>query len=84
MRAGAQARQVLVRGFGGGVLLLILFGTNPDTDVLAHVAGFVSGCLLGGLLQLLPAKALHSAWANRLAALACGGLVVLTWVLALR
>jgi membrane associated rhomboid family serine protease len=84
MRAGAQARQVVVRSFGGGVLLLILFGTNPATDVLAHVAGFVSGCLLGGVLLLLPPRALQNAWANHLAALACGGLVALTWALALR
>jgi len=84
VRAGPQARQVMVRGLGGGVLLLILFGTNPDADVLAHVAGFVSGCLLGGVLLLLPAKALQSVWANRLAALAGYGLAALTWALALR
>ena len=84
LREGTQARQLVVRGFGAGVLLLILFGTNPTTDVLAHVAGFASGSLLGGLLLLLPPKALQNAWANCLAALAGAGLVALTWALALR
>jgi hypothetical protein len=84
VREGAHARQLIVRGLGGGLLLLILMGTNPDTDVLAHVAGFVSGCVLGGGLLLLPPQFAENRWPNRIAGLLCGALVALTWALALR
>lgn len=80
----ANPKQLTVRGLGGGVLLLVLLGTSPGTDVLAHVAGFISGCVLGGLLLLVPARNLQSGWANRGAELLCAALVLWTWWLALR
>jgi len=83
LRGGASARQVVVRGFMGGLLLLVLWGLNPATDVIAHVAGFLTGILLGGLFALLPAKVIQSKSANRTAALVCAGLVIWTWWLAL-
>lgn len=84
VRGRFHMRQLLARGLGGGVLLLVLLGTNPDTDVLAHVAGFAWGCLLGGLLALLPDKVVQSTWGNRLALLACVALVAGAWAAALR
>lgn len=84
VRSGAAPRQLLVRGIGGGLLLLVLLGTNPNADVLAHVAGFVSGCVLGGVLLLLPARWAQSVWRNRVAAALCFLLVALVWALALR
>jgi rhomboid protease GluP len=84
VRGGAHGRQLVIRGLGGGVLLLVLFGTNPDTDVLAHVAGFLSGCFGGGVLLLFSDKTIQNAWVNRLAGLMCGVLVAVTWALALR
>jgi membrane associated rhomboid family serine protease len=40
-----------IRGFCAGVLLLVLLGFNPhpQTDVLAHVVGFLAGLLLGSV-----------------------------------
>lgn len=84
LKAGITAQQLVIRAFLGGVLLLILLGLNPDTDVVAHVGGFVSGCLLGLGLTLLPGTVLENAWVNRLCVLLCGGLVLGTWWLALR
>ena len=83
-RIGVTTRQLALRGVWAGVLLLVLLGFNPATDVLAHAAGFLTGGLLGGLLVLLPTRLTQSAWANRLAEWLCGGLVVWTWWLALR
>ena len=84
LRAGITPRQLMIRAILGGVLLLILLGMNPETDLLAHLGGFVSGCLLGLLFALLPRSFLESAWVNLLSVLSCGVLVVLTWWLALR
>jgi membrane associated rhomboid family serine protease len=83
-RAANKPRHLLLRGLIGGVLLLVLFGTNPDSDITAHVAGFLGGCVLGSLLALLPEELVQTAWFNRSAELLCGGLVLVTWWLALR
>jgi membrane associated rhomboid family serine protease len=84
VRQGANARQLLVRGLSGGVLLLVLLGANPNSDVLTHVAGFAWGCLLGGMLGLWPTRWTFNPWINRLAFVGCVGLALLTWALALR
>ncbi|MBM3846047.1 MAG: rhomboid family intramembrane serine protease, partial [Verrucomicrobia bacterium] len=44
-------RGFALRGFFCALLLLILFGFNPKSDVVVHVAGFCFGALSGLLLQ---------------------------------
>jgi membrane associated rhomboid family serine protease len=44
----------LVTGVLAAVLLFVLLGLAPGTDVMAHAGGFVAGILLGGLLKLVP------------------------------
>jgi membrane associated rhomboid family serine protease len=39
--------RLLGRSLMAGLMLLVLTGFNPGTDVLAHVGGFVGGCLAG-------------------------------------
>jgi rhomboid protease GluP len=78
-------RKVLVgRGFLSGLFLLILFGLDPQSDVLAHAGGFVTGIALGLLLRTLPPAWLQATLPNRLAELVGASLMVLTWWLALR
>jgi membrane associated rhomboid family serine protease len=68
----------------GGIMLLAFLGFGDgQTDILAHVFGFVSGVCLGALLAWLdrpwpedsPAQA-WSAWAS-------GGIAVLAWLCAI-
>ena len=47
-------RSLAFRGVAGGLLLLVLLGFSPQTDVLAHVSGFVFGVLFGTLLLYRP------------------------------
>jgi membrane associated rhomboid family serine protease len=86
LRAGLAARQLVIRGLFGGLLLLVLFGLSPQpqTDLIAHLAGFLTGGLLGGLLAVVPQTSLQRRWIDRLAEWICGGLVIVTWWLALR
>jgi rhomboid protease GluP len=83
-RAGAQANRLVARGVFAGVSLLVLWGLNPTSDVVAHVGGFCSGALLGGGLIWMPDKARQSEAVNRAAEFICGGLALLTWWLAVR
>ena len=54
----------------GGFLLLLVFGLNPDSDVIAHIGGFLAGVFFfGALLSLTesPAPTTRSptGWQNR-------------------
>jgi len=70
---------------GGGVALLAFIGMGGErTDILAHVAGFGSGCLLGLVFGALEARAPLAAWAKHAAGLAASLLFALAWTLALR
>jgi len=75
------ARYVLT-SIVGGVMLFVLLGLAPETDVIAHVGGFISGLVLGGLLAVAPVLT-RNAKAN----LFSGGifvlLVIVPWGLAL-
>lgn len=44
-----------LKGLFAGLLLFVLLGLNPSSDVAAHVGGFGAGVGLGALLNLLPA-----------------------------
>jgi len=43
-------RRDMVVGLLGGVMLFVLVGLSPGTDVVAHFGGFASGIFLGALL----------------------------------
>jgi membrane associated rhomboid family serine protease len=82
--ASPGGRKTVLRGLFAGVLLFVLLGLNPSSDVVAHAGGFVGGVLLGLGLSGLPSRFRHPPAAD----LACGtvllALTVLAWVLALR
>lgn len=83
LRSGVAPAQLILRGLLAGLLLLVLLGLDPNTDVIAHIGGFASGVVLGAALSLLNGKlAAHNGW-NRVAELLCGLMVVATWWLAL-
>jgi len=83
LRAGIPGKQLAVRGLLSGFLLLVLFGLNPESDVIAHTGGFLAGVLLGGMLAALPHRFLEDSLLNRLAEVLCAAVVILTWCLAL-
>lgn len=79
----SQRLKYAVASIGGGVMLFALLGLSPGSDVLAHLGGFISGLVLGGLLLIKPRLA-QDALANSIAGIAFCALVVLPWWLALR
>ncbi len=81
-RQSPHARKFILAGLGAGIMLFVLLGVAPGTDVLAHFGGFVSGLLLGALLSLAPALA-QKPTANLLSAFLFLVLVVVPWYRAL-
>ena len=66
----------------GGLMLFVLLGLTPGTDVSAHLGGFLSGLFLGGLLAFWPDSA-AKAKTNLLCGLCFTLLVIWPWWLAL-
>ncbi len=82
VRTNPVAQKYVRRGLLAGVMLFVLFGLSPGTDIIAHFGGFVAGLLLGGLLLLLPSQGQKSHlqfWAT----LVLIGLIAVPWGLAL-
>lgn len=83
LRRGFVGRKQVFGGILAGVMLFVLFGLSPGTDVLAHFTGLVTGWLLGGLLLLFPSR-----WQNwrtdAAAAMILGGLLAFTGWLAIQ
>lgn len=80
---GEDYRRLVGRAVGAGLLLLVLFGLNPRTDVTAHVGGFITGAVLGLVLVFLPVKWTESRVADAIAGWLCLVLVLATWARAL-
>ena len=79
----ARVGRNVLTGVLGGALLFVLLGVAPGTDVVAHAGGFVSGIVLGGLLNLRPNLARRTK-ANLVCGLVFLALVLWPWWLALR
>jgi membrane associated rhomboid family serine protease len=71
-----------LEGIFGGLMLFVLLGLTPGTDVVAHFGGFASGLLLGNLLTRF-IQVLRKPAANFASALAFVLLVLWPWWLAL-
>lgn len=70
----------MLAGLAAGVMLFLLLGSSssPQTDLVAHAGGFITGVLLGTLLTLTPRVTSHPA-VNLLAGALFSLLVILTW-----
>ncbi len=76
------AAPFLSRAVAAGVLILVLIGFSPGTDMVAHVGGFLAGAVLGlGLGWVRPA-ALQRQGLNMAGGMVLGALVLGTWLLA--
>ncbi len=82
-RASPYTRKYLLGAITAGLMLFILLGVAPGTDIIAHLGGFISGLILGSLLSLA-GKATHKPAINALSALLFFALVIVPWWKALR
>lgn len=81
-RPNRNTFRLFAAGIMGGFLLFVLLGFSPESDVVAHLGGFVSGLLLGVPLALA-SKLVHRPWLNLAAFILFTVVVIIPWWLAL-
>jgi membrane associated rhomboid family serine protease len=81
-REGGSLKRELT-GVAAGIMLFTLYGLAPESDVAAHLGGFVAGLALGVGLVFVPENFLHSRRTNLATGFFLVLLVALTWGLAL-
>jgi membrane associated rhomboid family serine protease len=82
-RGSSHPRRWILGGLASGVLLFLLLGLSPETDVLAHLGGFISGIFVGATLVAMGDKVKGTA-ANLIGGLIFLLLVVVPWYFAWR
>ena len=81
-QSNANVFRLIAAGLLAGVLIFVLIGVNPDTDVVAHLGGFVTGWGLGWMLARFNRVTRHPR-INLAAGLLLVILVIIPWWLAL-
>jgi membrane associated rhomboid family serine protease len=82
MGPAASRGRVMLTTLAAAVLLFVLLGLSPESDVAAHVGGFIAGLLFGWLLARVPDLATNIPL-NLAAGLGFALLVILTWTRAI-
>lgn len=83
-RTSRKAARYVTSGVAAGLLIFVLFGVSPNSDVLAHLGGFIAGILLGAILALLPAKLLQHRIVDQLTLWFFVTFSAVVWILAVR
>ena len=73
-----QSVRQLLQALSASLLLFVLLGVDPASDVIAHLGGFVAGALVALALNLLPITLLKSSLLQRASWLAFGALFAVT------
>jgi len=77
-RVGLRLNRKILIGLAAGLMMFVLLGLSPGTDVLAHLGGFLGGLVLGSILALGPRLARRTT-VNVACGLAFVVLVVWPW-----
>jgi membrane associated rhomboid family serine protease len=77
-RRNTNTFRLFASGIFAGLLLFVFLGVSPESDVVAHLGGFVTGLLLGSLLAIAP-RLTHRLRVNLAAGVLFAALVILPW-----
>ena len=83
LRQDKQAWRILLGGLMSVVMLFVLFGLSPDSDVIAHFGGFLTGIAIGTALGLIPETECKKNHWNLLGHTATLAILLYAWTLAL-
>ena len=77
-RRNVNTYRLFASGLFVGILLFVFLGVSPESDVVAHLGGFITGLLLGSPLAIAPRLA-HRPRVNLAAGILFAVLVILPW-----
>ena len=77
-KGNANIFRLMAGSVMGGILLFVFVGVSPESDVVAHLGGFIAGVLLGSLLSLAH-RHVHRPRLNVAAGFMFAILVILPW-----
>lgn len=80
-RGSKHPRRWILGGLASGGLLFVLLGLSPESDVLAHLGGFISGIFVGAALVAMGDR-LKGTWANLVGGIVFLLLVIVPWYFA--
>jgi rhomboid protease GluP len=83
-KTNPRAARYIISGLAGGMFMFMMFGVDPQSDLIAHTGGFITGVVLGAILALGPQKIIRSRAADRIALFFFVTITALVWILALR
>lgn len=81
-RRDSNAFRIFTGTILSGVLLFVLLGLSPGTDMVAHLGGFIAGMAAGIILALNP-RLVQRPWVNFAAGIVFAILAIVPWLLAL-
>ncbi len=81
---GRASLKYILGGVVAGVMMFVLFGLTPGTDIAAHLGGFLAGLLLGAVLVFAPRRVVESQRLNFVSIVILVALVTATWLVAVR
>lgn len=76
------AARIIVPSISGGVLLMVLLGFSPESDVIAHVGGFIGGLVLGVVIGFFPDAWIKNDKVNLLCVCVLIACVAVPWAIA--
>lgn len=76
-----RAPRIIITGLMAGLMLFVLLGLSPGTDIVAHLGGFVSGILFGAVMGFFSSVA-QRVWPNLVSGFLFLLLAVVPWLLA--
>lgn len=80
---GPKPIRRLFGAMAGACMLFLLFGASPESDMAAHLGGFLAGIVLGALLSLGPSKERSGAVLNAICLIVFMTAVYAPWWLAM-
>lgn len=83
-RKNPKAARYVMSGVIAGVLLFVLFGFSPGSDIFAHLGGFVAGLFFGAVLSFVDERKVHGRSLNIAGIALVVMTMAVTWWLALR
>ena len=75
--------RAMLASLGAGVMLFTLTGSNPTSDLVVHLGGFVWGLAVGVMLEKWHRNVEQNPWLQTIGSIVFGVTLLTAWMMAL-